>query len=498
MPDTQHEAAIGDGIERRAVLAMVGEAYRARGFENVQERAEGLLAAYDAARSGEREDAPVWVLECDSIDGSSFATIDGPRCSKGSRITVIEHRAARSGEAEGFEQQVNALIESLRAEGDTTSATVWGNREAIARALRAALAEHPEPRQEGEREIPTLGCRRDTQTLLSLEFGAAVYGEAARDRGDMACLRKWAQAVELLLARHPHQDVERLTNERDDARRFHTAEHTDRVDAEAEVERLRGAISTHRRETEGTAGLGEEMSFEEIDRRLWVLAPSPDDPTQLGSEESAPNTTAGKLGSRFPTPQTQAMCDAVESASPDDRPSAARDPRIPNDVVKRAAKAGETEPPDWYAGRPGRGSGPASPDDREPGKGIKDSGDAIKESSAPDDRGGVRQPDPPFKTLDAQLMECEEALRAVGQEYAEFREQMLAPIKGTEGASIESMSWDDLLSVAARSVTELKRTRETLALIDALGRDDHATPKELAGHARSGLRLAADQSRETP
>lgn len=82
-------------------------------------------------------------------------------------------------------------------------------------------------------------------------------------------------------SRHPHQDVERLTRERDDARRFHTAEHTDRVDAEAEVERLREALTTiasdecmiKRATSRGTwIDVGEPQRIAQA-----ALAPSPDD-----------------------------------------------------------------------------------------------------------------------------------------------------------------------------------------------------------------------------
>jgi hypothetical protein len=54
--------------------------------------------------------------------------------------------------------------------------------------------------------------------------------------------------------------------------------------------------------------------------------------------------------------------------------------------------------------------------------------------------------------LPAQLRECEEALRSMGLEYETFRERMLSPIKGVEGKSIESLSWDDLLGVAVRNL----------------------------------------------
>lgn len=54
-------------------------------------------------------------------------------------------------------------------------------------------------------------------------------------------------------------------------------------------------------------------------------------------------------------------------------------------------------------------------------------------------------------TPERRLVECEEALRSTEREYAAFREQMLAPIK-REHASIESMSWDDLLGVAVRNL----------------------------------------------
>jgi hypothetical protein len=82
-----------------------------------------------------------------------------------------------------------------------------------------------------------------------------------------------------------------------------------------------------------------------------------------------------------------------------------------------------------------------------------------------------REPDPPFRSLSDQLMECEEALASMQRYYEDFREQMLAPIKGIEGASIESMSWDDLLGVAVRNLNHAldldTGLRKAIELLDA-------------------------------
>jgi hypothetical protein len=74
-------------------------------------------------------------------------------------------------------------------------------------------------------------------------------------------------------------------------------------------------------------------------------------------------------------------------------------------------------------------------------------------------------------TGERQLLECEEALRSTQEEYAEFRERMLAPIKGTEGESIESMSWDDLLGIAVRNIKMGLAMDRALRRIQGLARE---------------------------
>ncbi len=58
-----------------------------------------------------------------------------------------------------------------------------------------------------------------------------------------------------------------------------------------------------------------------------------------------------------------------------------------------------------------------------------------------------------------QLRECEESLRSLEQQHAQFREQMLEPLKD-EGRSIESLSWDELLGVAVRNANEAMRAAD--------------------------------------
>lgn len=111
--------------------------------------------------------------------------------------------------------------------------------------------------------------------------------QASRSDGPHGALEA-LQAFDLLFAdRHPHQDVERLTRERDDARRFHTAEHTDRVNAEAEVERLLTelrVIDDNVPSEEHWGRMGDSMwanvgrSAARAVRR--VLASSPDQPSE--------------------------------------------------------------------------------------------------------------------------------------------------------------------------------------------------------------------------
>jgi hypothetical protein len=101
----------------------------------------------------------------------------------------------------------------------------------------------------------------------------------------------------------------------------------------------------------------------------------------------------------------------------------------------------------------------------------EDRRDAALEAHRATALGGEREPDPPFRSLSDQLMECEEALASMQRYYDDFREQMLAPIKATEGASIESMSWDDLLGVAVRNLNHAldldTGLRKAIELLDA-------------------------------
>lgn len=79
-----------------------------------------------------------------------------------------------------------------------------------------------------------------------------------------------------------------------------------------------------------------------------------------------------------------------------------------------------------------------------------------------------------------QLLECEEALRSTQAEFAAFREQMLEPLKSTEGGSVESLSWDELLGVAVRNLNlVIKLDGQRALLRDAL--------TEVMAHARPYL-----------
>lgn len=122
------------------------------------------------------------------------------------------------------------------------------------------------------------GDWRDPRALLRRVLG---YYPEPPSRGLMA-------DVEACLAQHPHQDVERAEQriqeliaavERGMADHMRLAgEHASTLTraeaAEQEVERLREAIATHRRETEATTGMGSEPSFEGIDAKLWGLTPN--------------------------------------------------------------------------------------------------------------------------------------------------------------------------------------------------------------------------------
>lgn len=133
--------------------------------------------------------------------------------------------------------------------------------------------------------------------------------------------------IDNLLERFAHQDVERLREGLRTARRrvrqMHEAGFDSRrreiaTDAICEID---DALAPHPMiDAQTGAGLaGPPLGPQGAAPAAETGNLAPDAPTQLGSEESAPNSTAGKLGSRFPTPQTQAMRDVVESASPDDR-----------------------------------------------------------------------------------------------------------------------------------------------------------------------------------
>lgn len=102
---------------------------------------------------------------------------------------------------------------------------------------------------------------------------------------------------EILAARHPHQDVER---DRDQKREQLDRQQRRAETAEAAVERLRERVSSAEDSLAYIAAHGDKASVVAAQRGLDRLAPSPDTPTQLGSEESAPNTTAGKLGLASP------------------------------------------------------------------------------------------------------------------------------------------------------------------------------------------------------
>lgn len=67
------------------------------------------------------------------------------------------------------------------------------------RLYKPRLYLHPEGK------IVSIGFEGTNDTLLSLEFGAAVYGDKDRDRGDMLVLREWVEAVSKLL--NPEEEL---------------------------------------------------------------------------------------------------------------------------------------------------------------------------------------------------------------------------------------------------------------------------------------------------
>lgn len=176
---------------------------------------------------------------------------------------------------------------------------------------------------EGERQ-PWTGKRLFDYLLHEAERARNPFG-----RLSTSGKAKWdalAARIEREIEGHPHQDVEALREDADEAGRLETDlwEVADALGLEtipgeprlpervaailAEVERLQGAWRRSAEEMDWLADLSESQLAEadveriakEVIERFQDLAPSPDAPTQLGSEDSAPNTTAEKLGPASP------------------------------------------------------------------------------------------------------------------------------------------------------------------------------------------------------
>jgi hypothetical protein len=89
-----------------------------------------------------------------------------------------------------------------------------------------------------------------------------------------------------------------------------------------------------------------------------------------------------------------------------------------------------------------------------------------------------------------QLRECEESLRSLEEAHAEFRKQMLEPLKD-EGGSIESLSWDRLLGVAIRNGNEAMRAADERDQALAKGAEEERERLASVTMFLSGERFAA-------
>lgn len=68
---------------------------------------------------------------------------------------------------------------------------------------------------------------------------------------------------------------------------------------------------------------------------------------------------------------------------------------------------------------------------------------------------------------EAQLRECEEALRSTEAQFAEYRKDTTAPLSNETGKSIEKLSWQELLGMAVRNLNEGLRLQDQLEKTEA-------------------------------
>lgn len=269
--DTQHEAAIEaaaeaswrPGVPEDADWKLLTPGQQAM----VREEWVAGKAAYDAARSGEREDAREWTLRlCPECGWSSSTHVPRGLCCSTKphqnytmdSFTVVPKselervRAARSGEAEGEAlptvDTYLGMIQDERSHGLTASGELierWLNE--ARQVIAAALAEHPEPpwkcpthgwmgrvagfagpcphcdwnpgepRQDqpvdrasgGERE-PWTGKRLFDYLLHEAERARNPFGRLSTS-GKVKWDALAARLEREIADRHPHQDVERGT-----------------------------------------------------------------------------------------------------------------------------------------------------------------------------------------------------------------------------------------------------------------------------------------------
>lgn len=153
--DTQHEAAIeaaAKALEQHLPPAFVKLAKGRERRKHWLDYVAAAIAAYDAARSGEREDDREWIATGEQAGAARAGETmwQGPHLKPGERVTVVPKselervRAARSGEAEGLRDALIFARSELHRAMLERRSTV-GYRESFAR-INAALAEHPKPR----------------------------------------------------------------------------------------------------------------------------------------------------------------------------------------------------------------------------------------------------------------------------------------------------------------------------------------------------------------
>lgn len=235
--DAQH----GPGGSRRSKLLV----------DRLREMARVAGLRYDAALSEHPEPMPPERREQyrQRIRDASEQQAHGGRAAAGLHIGSTEHPETGEREAQNVgpmrhKQRLGLVLCADCATDGMVTAEEWfafverAHAEACSHCKRTVTRFPPEPLQDGG-ERATLGDRVAAGAYLR----SFLDEQARRSDGPHGALEALQAFDSLFAGRHPHQDVERLTRERDDARRFHTAEHTDRINAEAEIERLR--VRTH-------------------------------------------------------------------------------------------------------------------------------------------------------------------------------------------------------------------------------------------------------------